>query len=93
MRRLIEDFEHGDVGRSWKWFYLALMLGTDLTESYLQAFHDGGNSADEIYDDDVGGPLYVAGDEGIDLKPLDEEKKHEARKLAEAIFQKIPQPI
>ena len=92
MRRLIDDFEHGDVERSWMWFYLAEMLGTDLTKSHLQAFHEGGNHADEVYDDDVGGPLYVAGDEGAELKPLDEEGKREARKRADVIFHRIQQP-
>lgn len=93
MRRLIDEFERGDAQRSWMWFYLAEMLGTDLTKSHLQAFHDGGKNADEIYDDDVGGPLYVAGDEGVDLKALSEEGKREARKLADAIFQSIQQSV
>jgi hypothetical protein len=93
MRRLIDDFERGDVERSWMWFYLAEMIGTDLTKSHLQAFHEGGNHAGEAYDDDVGGPLYVAGDEGAELKPLDEEGKHEARKRADVIFCRIQQPI
>ena len=91
MRRLIVEFERGDVQQSWMWFYLAEMLGTNLTESHLQAFHDGGQYADEIYDDDVGGPLYAAGDEGVDLKSLSEEGKREARKQAEAIFERIQQ--
>jgi len=94
MRWLIDDFEHGDVQRSWMWLYLAEMLGTDLAKSNMQAFHDGGQNADEIYDDDdVGGPLYVTGDEGVELKPLDEEGKREARKLADAIFQRIQQSV
>ncbi len=93
MRRLIDDFEHDDVQRSWMWLYLAEMLGKDLTKSHMHAFHEGGQNADEIYDDDVGGPLYVAGDEGIELKPLDEEGKREARKLADAIFQRIQQSV
>jgi len=91
MRRLIDDFEHGDVERSWMWFYLAEMLGTDLTKPHLQAFHEGGNNADAVYDDDVGGPIYVAGDEGAELKPLDEEGKREGRKHANVIFRRIQQ--
>jgi len=93
MRRLVDDFERGDVERSWMWFYLAEMLGTDLTKSHLQAFHEGGNSAGEAYDDDVGGAIYVAGDEGAELKPLDEEGKREAKKRADVIFSRIQQPI
>ena len=91
MRRLIDDYEHNNVQRSWMWLYLAQMLGTDLTKSHLQAFHDGGINADRLYDDDIGGPLYVAGDEGVEMTPLDEEGKLEARKLAEGVFRRIPQ--
>jgi len=42
MRWLINDFEHGDVQRFWMWLYLAEMLGSDLTKSHMQAFHDEG---------------------------------------------------
>ena len=75
------------------WFYLAEMLGTDLTKSDMHAFHEGGLNADQLYDDDVGGPLYAAGHEGVVLKPLDEDGKREARDDAARIFVDIQQPL
>jgi hypothetical protein len=64
----------------------------ELTYSAQQHLQDGGEHAGEVYDDDFGGPLYVDGDEGVKLKPLGDEEKREARKLADAIFRRIQQP-
>lgn len=50
--------------------YLAEHLGTDLRESTLRAYHDGGMFAGQEYDDDQGGPLYVDGDKGVQLESL-----------------------
>ncbi|MCP4275729.1 MAG: hypothetical protein GY779_05185 [Gammaproteobacteria bacterium] len=93
MRRLIDDFDHDDIERSWMWLYLAKILGTDLTKSNLNAFHEGGQYANQHYDDDIGGPLYIAGDEGARLKPLDEDGKHAAKERANTLFQKLQQSM
>ena len=89
MRQLIDDSEDGNLQQSWMWVYLAKMLGTDLTKDEYYAIHEDGSH----YDDDVGGPMYVDGIDGVKLKPLDEKGTHEARRLAEEIFLRIQQPI
>ena len=55
MRRLIEEFDHGNLIRCWTWLYLAEMVGSDLTKDEYHAIHEDGSP----YDDDVGGPIFV----------------------------------
>jgi hypothetical protein len=66
-------------------------LATDLQASTMRAFHDGDTHADEVYDDDYGGALYVAGGEGLQLPPIDESQNREAIIMASAIFRGIQQ--
>lgn len=61
----------GDALRAWTWQYLALERGADLTRSTMAAYHDGGERDGQFYDSDFGGPLYAAGDEGLELPELD----------------------
>ncbi|MCL0280939.1 hypothetical protein M2R41_32165, partial [Pseudomonas aeruginosa] len=75
--------------QNWIWVYLSALLGEDLRESSLCAYHDGGMFADEDYDDDQGGPMYVAGHEGIELQPLSAADDAEARRLADEYFSRI----
>ncbi len=58
-----------DLEEAWKWQHLAQQFGGDLTKSTMRAYHDGGSQDGQEYDDDFGGPLYVGGHEGLDLKP------------------------
>lgn len=85
MRRLIEEFDCSNLQQCWTWLYLAQRLGTDLTQDEYYAIHEDGSP----YDDDVGGPLYVDGRDGVKLTPLDAQKDVAARQAAEEFFSRI----
>ncbi|PTU79107.1 hypothetical protein DBO86_10535 [Pseudomonas indoloxydans] len=89
MRDLIDEDDRGNLFQNWVWVYLAEHLGTDLRKSTLRAYHDGGMYADQEYDDDQGGPLYVAGDEGVRLAPLSAADEAKAKKQAAELFSNI----
>ncbi|MBS9725028.1 hypothetical protein [Stutzerimonas stutzeri] len=89
MRDLIDEDDRDNLFQSWVWVYLAEHLGTDLRKSTLRAYHDGGMYADQEYDDDQGGPLYVAGDEGVELEPISSAEEAEAKKQAAEWFRSI----
>ncbi|UUZ66327.1 hypothetical protein LP417_35535 (plasmid) [Polaromonas sp. P1-6] len=90
IRELAEMAMETDLGEAWMWLYVAQMLGTDLTKSTMRAYHDGGQQHGQEYDDDFGGALYVDGDEGMELMPLDPGQDLKARELAHLFFNKIP---
>jgi len=73
----------------WMWASLSKMLGVDLTESTLRAYHDGGLYDGQPYDDDCGGPLYVAGEEGIDLPSVSPEQLKQAMAKAKRLYRRI----
>jgi len=85
MRRLIEEFDQDDLQRCWSWVYLAQLLDTDLTRDDYYAIHEDGSH----YDDDVGGPMYVDGRDGIKLPPLSDDQDALARQTAKALFEKM----
>lgn len=89
MRGLIDEDDRGNLFQNWVWVYLAEHLGSDLRKSTLRAYHDGGMYADQEYDDDQGGPLYVAGDEGVRLAPLSAADEVKAKKQAAELFSNI----
>lgn len=89
MLELIEVYDQENTKQNWIWVYLSALLGKDLRESSLHAYHDGGMFADEDYDDDQGGPMYVAGHEGVELEPLSAADDAEARRLADEYFSRI----
>jgi len=78
VRQMIEIFDRGDLLRSWTWLHFALQLGTDLSRDNYRLVNEDGSE----YDDEVGGPGFPVGVEGIDLPALD--KQQEARALSEA---------
>ena len=41
------------------------------------------------YDDDVGGPAYAAGRDGIDLAPISAEQDAAAKQAAQGLFEQI----
>ncbi|WP_407279281.1 hypothetical protein U5817_00050 [Aromatoleum evansii] len=86
IRELAERARKTDLREAWMWQYVAKRMGTDLTRSSLRAYHDGGLYDGQDYDDDQGGPLYVAGDEGLQLTPLSPPEDRAARKMAHEFF-------
>lgn len=89
MRDLIDEDDRENLFQNWVWIYLAEHLGTDLRESTLRAYHDGGLYAGQEYDDDQGGPLYVDGDEGVHLEPLSASDDVRARAAARELLNRI----
>ena len=85
MRRLIEEFDQDNLEHCWVWLYLAQLLGTDLTKDDYHAIHENGSR----YDDDVGGPIFVDGQEGIKLASLNKDQDSVARQKARVLFEKI----
>lgn len=82
MLALIEEYDRDNLYQSWVWLRLAQLLGDDFTQDDLRAIHENGDD----YDDDVGGPLYVAGREGIELPPLAPELASKAEEEAQRLF-------
>ncbi len=76
----------GDAMRAWTWQYLALKHGVDLTRSTMAAYHDGGQQDGQFYDSDLGGPMYVDGDEGLALPVLSRAGHQEAKAKAQELF-------
>ena len=72
--------------------HLIRVVASGICGSDMHAYHEEGINADQLYDDDVGGPLYAAGHEGVVLKPLDEDGKRKARDFADRMFLEIQQP-
>ncbi len=82
MRALIRDHHKNNPLKCWTWFNLAQLHGTDLTADDYRAVHDDGS----IYDDDVGGPLHVVGEPGIELPEADDATRRDAKMQAQVIF-------
>ena len=85
MLQLIEEHDQGDLQRCWTWVYLSQLVGTDLTRDAHYAINEDGSD----YDDDVGGPAYVAGRDGVDLEPLAPAQDAAARLAAQKLFDQI----
>lgn len=76
MRELIQEKQSTDPRKCWTWFHLAKLHGKDLTRDDYHAINEDGSP----YDDDVGGPLFADGEDGVELPEADEA----IRQLAEA---------
>ena len=87
MREWIDEYGATDVCKSWVLFFLAQMLGTDLTATRTFAIGEDG----EPYDSDFGGPCFVDEYPGVELPVMGEEQKAAAKLKAEALFQAIEQ--
>ena len=84
MRELI--LEHGEPSeQAWVWMHLSQLLDDDLSRDRYKAISEDGSP----YDDDIGGPAYVGGEEGINLKPLPSESDDAAQQAARALFAQI----
>lgn len=64
---------------------LAKLLGTDLSKDEYRVINEGGSD----YDDDVGGPTYVSGRDGVALEPVDGDQKAAAQQAATKLYQAI----
>lgn len=84
MRTLIEDRDESPF-RAWVWMHLSRMLGRDLSQDRFEAINEFGRP----YDDDVGGPAYVGGDDGIELEPLAADENKRAEEEAAQLFAEI----
>ncbi len=85
MCRLIKDYDRHDLQQCWVWMHLGRLLGEDLADNNYEAIHENGR----FYDDEIGGPIFVLGDDGIHLEAISAEKDVIARNTAEAIFKLI----
>jgi hypothetical protein len=65
--------------------YLSRLVGTDLSKDAHYAINEDGSE----YDDDVGGPAYAAGRDGVDLDLLSDEQDAAARQAAQGLFEQI----
>ncbi|WP_329893959.1 hypothetical protein [Stenotrophomonas sp. SMYL20] len=84
MRELIE-YRGETPFRAWVWMYLSRMLGRDLSQDRHEAINEDGTP----YDDDVGGPAYVGGVDGIKLMPLAAEENRRAEEESDQLFAAI----
>ena len=89
MLQLIEEYDHGDLQRCWTWVYLSQLVGTDLSQDAHYAINEDGSD----YDDDVGGTVYVAGRDGVDLVPLAPGQDAIAKLAAHRLFKQIEQNV
>ncbi|WP_312708736.1 hypothetical protein [Stenotrophomonas sp.] len=85
MRDLIEHYDQEDLLRCWMWVHLSRLLHHDLTLDRYHAINPDGSE----YDDDVGGPAELGGQEGVELRPLPAAEDQQARDAAESLFRKI----
>lgn len=85
MRELIKIHEKDNPIQCWTWIYLSKLLGKDLTKDNYYAIHENGS----WYDDDVGGPMFVDGEEGVDLPLLESEQDSLAQANAQALFNRM----
>ncbi|WP_445391313.1 hypothetical protein [Stenotrophomonas maltophilia group sp. vghtpe118] len=81
MRTLIENHNETPF-RAWVWIHLSRMLGRDLSQDRFEAIDEYGGP----YDDDVGGPAYVGGEDGIELVPLAADENRRAEEEAAQLF-------
>lgn len=87
MLQLIDDYDREDRQKCWTWVYLAELLGVDLTKDKYVAIHEDGSR----YDDDVGGPMFVDGRDGVKLEPMSEAQDAAARRAAREILEGLRQ--
>lgn len=89
MRALIEEYDAENLFQNWVWVFFSELLGNDLREGSLRAYHDGGMYADEDYDDDQGGPMYIGGDQGVELEGIGADLERNARDTARQLFSEL----
>lgn len=89
VRQMIELFDRDDLLRRWTWLHFARLLGTDLTQDDYRLINEDGSA----YDDDVGGPGFPVGVDGIDLPELDKQQDALARRSADAMVERMQKRV
>ena len=84
MRELILDHDEPDE-QAWVWMHLSRLLEHDLSQDRYEAINEDGTP----YDDDIGGPAYVGGEEGIALDLLPSDADAAAHRAAAQLFARI----
>lgn len=82
MRELLQN-ETGSLKKRWVWVYFGQFMGEDLLAAAHAAVHEDGSA----YDDDVGGAMYVTGDDAIELAPLSDLEDQAARAEAVRLYE------
>jgi hypothetical protein len=82
MLELIETYESDDLVSCWKWVYLARHFDVDLMADDYVAINEDGSA----YDDDVGGPAFADGRDGVALQPIDPQGDAIAQEAALILF-------
>lgn len=85
MLQLIEEHDQDDLVRCWMWVYLSQLVGVDLVKDAHRAINEDGSD----YDDDAGGPAYVAGRDSVNLDRLSTEQDAAAKLAAQEVFDKM----
>ena len=85
IRQMVKYFDQADLQRRWMWLHFARLLGVDLTRDNYRLVNEDGTD----YDDDVGGPGFPVGEEGIRLPGLDDQQDADARRLASAMVERM----
>lgn len=85
MRSLIETYDAADAMKCWTWLHLSSLLNEDLTRDRYVAINPDGSE----YDDDVGGPAEVGGQEGIKIPKLPPELDAQALHSAQLLLAQI----
>lgn len=85
MRYLVEHAHRQDPLKAWTWFHLAKLLGTDLTRDQHWAVHEDGSH----YDDNVGGAMFAAGIDGVELPEAQDLIKRHAESLAQSLHAQL----
>ena len=84
MRELILG-QGESLEQAWVWMHLSRLLGDNLGEDRYDLVHDNGDR----YDDDIGGPGHLVGDDGIELEPLSDGADAAALEEARRLFNLI----
>lgn len=85
MRELIEVYDRHDPVACWTWHHLALRLDEDLTLDRHVAINEDGS----LWDEDIGGPAYVGGEDGVVLPEIEHAQHEQAIREAEKLYAAI----
>jgi hypothetical protein len=85
MHTLIDGYDSEDLLRCWTWVYYSKLLNKDLTLDRHYGIHDDGSN----YDEDIGGSMHVAGQDGIKLAKLETDQITIVMLEADKLYQRM----